>query len=649
MSVGFRWAHSLRGRVAASVVLATLMSLATLRMTWQGINAVHDSRVAAAAELRGIARIARELRSAVATHLVHNLRAESHQLRIDEQLRLVQSARAADRLRQDLLSDPRLTERERGMIHRLGAGLVRLDVRLWRRRAAHALDAQPGAETDTLVDAQMARLTLLIDSLSDGVAERAENELRASDRGFSRAVQRGLLGLAGAGLIGVLLVLLSTRTLMRNIQRLAQGIVRLANPSQDRAPDDTDTPDDEFAPLHAALRSAEHELRESMRQVRVERDRSSAIVQSALAAVFVVDRGGRVLLVNASAASTFRRPAEQMVGRLLGDLIAPDSLRITVGDDGALDCSRALLEERFRTRVRVHGAGAMQAIVAVTALPVDVMPTWAIFISDQTAQHTAQRALEEARAVAESANRAKSAFLARMSHELRTPLNSIIGFAKIVRRSKDTALGERDRLYLERVQSGGEHLLALVNDILDLARIESGKVELLLEPVDVGRIVRDVVPMFEAQLADRPVSLLVDLPAGDAMATADVVRLRQVLVNLIGNAVKFTPRGTIRVVLRADADSGRALALSVADTGIGIPVDRQARIFEAFEQADKDTAHRFGGTGLGLAIARQIVEQMGGRLSVESMPGVGSTFSVHFPLTRGRTPHRATPVTVGAA
>jgi signal transduction histidine kinase len=291
--------------------------------------------------------------------------------------------------------------------------------------------------------------------------------------------------------------------------------------------------------------------------------------------------------------------------------------------------------------VRLPGSRAFPAEVAITALPVGGLAQWVVFIHDLTEKHAAERALEEARLAAESASRTKSAFLARMSHELRTPLNSIIGFTRIVRRSRDTTLGERDRLFMERIQTGGEHLLSLVDDLLDLSRIEAGKVDLVVEPVDVAQLARDVLPLFEAETAERPVTLDLDLPDGPAMTQGDAGRLRQILVNLIGNAVKFTPRGAVTVIVRADPVSGTVQSLAVHDTGIGIALDRQARIFDAFEQAEGDTGARYGGTGLGLAISRMLAEQMGCLLSVQSMPGRGSTFTLAFP---GSQPRRLTPV-----
>ena len=188
-----------------------------------------------------------------------------------------------------------------------------------------------------------------------------------------------------------------------------------------------------------------------------------------------------------------------------------------------------------------------------------------------------------------------------------------------------------------------EHLLVMVRDILDLAHIEAGTVEFQIDSIDVSPIVQEILLQFEELTVDRPVVLEVDLPEGTALASVDPSRLRQVLANLVGNAMKFTARGSVHVSVQLNHDTGRASAIVVRDTGIGIPLERQAQIFESFEQGGDETSHRYGGTGLGLALSRRIAELMGCTLSVESMPGAGSTFTLAFshvdalPVSASRT------------
>ena len=259
-------------------------------------------------------------------------------------------------------------------------------------------------------------------------------------------------------------------------------------------------------------------------------------------------------------------------------------------------------------------------------------------------------ALRVAKDSAEAANRAKSDFLARMSHELRTPLNSVIGFSNVLIKSKRSNLNAQDREYVERISSNGTHLLGLINDLLDLSKIESGRGTLTLSTVDPGALVASTLAQFDAQTQGRDVELIAHVPSGVLPLEADAQRLRQVLINLVGNALKFTAQGSVSVHVRADPVSSRVTRIDVIDTGIGIPADRQEKIFEAFEQADVGTARRYGGTGLGLAISRALCQLMGYSLDLRSEPGSGSTFSIVMvkPLS-AKTPAASLPALSSSA
>ncbi len=247
---------------------------------------------------------------------------------------------------------------------------------------------------------------------------------------------------------------------------------------------------------------------------------------------------------------------------------------------------------------------------------------------DITERRQAEAALRQARDEAEEASRTKSQFLANMSHELRTPLNSVIGFAGILLKNKPDNLRPSDLNFLERIQANGKHLLVLINEILDLSKIEARKVELQLAPVALDVLVRETIAQQEGLVRDRPVQLLADVPATVALIQADADKLRQVIINLIGNALKFTERGSVTVRVVADPADHRPLRIEVADTGIGIPREKLGVIFEAFQQADASTARKYGGTGLGLTISQALCQLMGCRIEVASEPGRGSTFSV---------------------
>ncbi len=261
-----------------------------------------------------------------------------------------------------------------------------------------------------------------------------------------------------------------------------------------------------------------------------------------------------------------------------------------------------------------------------------------------------QRAMEQA----EAANRAKSEFLANMSHEIRTPMNAILGFAQLMQESE---LPKRQRAHLDSVQRAARALLRILNDILDYSKIEAGRLDLEVAPFDLPELLAGVEDLFSFQVSDKGLRLEVRIdPTLPSALLGDATRLRQVLVNLVGNALKFTESGGIRVDIERGPQEGADLALAVAvqDTGIGMSAEQLARIFSAFSQADTSITRRFGGTGLGLSISSQLVALMGGQLSADSQPGRGSTF--RFTVRVGIAPHggqaapaSATPAQDGSA
>jgi signal transduction histidine kinase len=247
----------------------------------------------------------------------------------------------------------------------------------------------------------------------------------------------------------------------------------------------------------------------------------------------------------------------------------------------------------------------------------------------------ANLALEHARDVAEAANRSKSDFLANVSHEIRTPLTAILGYAELLlRESESGAIPTRYGASLGTIRRNGEHLLSIINDILDFSKIAAGQFDLERSAVAPTELVTEVVGLMSIRAEAKGLVLAVESAPGlpDALYT-DPRRLRQVLVNLLGNALKFTEQGrvTLRLAPRGDAAAPR-LRFEVSDTGIGISAEQMARLFQPFAQADASTARRYGGTGLGLSISKRLVELLGGEIGAESRPGAGSLFWVELPV-----------------
>ena len=353
-------------------------------------------------------------------------------------------------------------------------------------------------------------------------------------------------------------------------------------------------------------------------------------------AIVVLDRQGIVRVVNPAACELLQQPAGEWVGK-----------PVTAVAGEAAERPLRELEQSGRLRNYelpfVMSRRNLDYTLSVSASLLrdpagdPIGSVWAI--RDVTRIRKAQDDLAAAKETAEAANRAKSDFLANMSHEIRTPMNGVIGMTELL---LGTALSREQAEYAETVRSSAEHLLAILNDILDFSKIEAGK--LSLDPIafDLRNAVEETVELMAARAAEKQVELITHYaPAAPTRVVGDPGRIRQVLANLVANAIKFTPNGHVLVSVRCEEHRAGdvRLRLAVEDTGIGIAPEKLAQIFDKFTQADGSTTRQFGGTGLGLAICRQLVELMGGEIEVQSRPGAGSTFSFTLTLPLDPEPH----------
>jgi PAS domain S-box-containing protein len=342
-------------------------------------------------------------------------------------------------------------------------------------------------------------------------------------------------------------------------------------------------------------------------------------------AIASVDLGFQVTSCNPAFERLFGWSRDEVLGRNLDALVAPSEL---------LAEARAYTDRMAEGQI-ARGIGRRRrkdgtlVDVEISAIPVMVGDTR---VGMMALYHDISELLE-ARRAAEAANGAKSQFLASMSHELRTPLNAIIGYSEMLQEDAAEAGGAL-LPDVERIHAAGKHLLTLINDILDLSKIEAGRMELYVETFDVAALVGDVATTVRPLVERNGNALEVRCAADAGAMRSDATRVRQVLLNFLSNAAKFTEGGTITLtVTRAGAGPDGTLSFAVRDTGIGLTAEQRAKLFQAFAQAEASTAAKYGGTGLGLAISRKLCQMMGGDVAVESEPGRGSTFTMTLPAT----------------
>ncbi|MEX0303159.1 MAG: ATP-binding protein, partial [Leisingera sp.] len=364
----------------------------------------------------------------------------------------------------------------------------------------------------------------------------------------------------------------------------------------------------------------------------MEARRLALVAENANDSVMLMDREGRITWVNDSFTRITGYSYDDAVGQLPGDLLnsgETEAATIRLLQDSVRYARPVRAEIRNRRKdgrliwietsqvPMLNSSGGLETLIAVER--------------DITAAKEHAQQLEQARTAAEEGARAKADFLATMSHEIRTPMNGVIGMAELLR---DSGLNEEQEIYAGAILSSADTLLALINDVLDFSKMDAEGISLSRADFDPRACFGETIQLLQAQAETKGLNLTLSIDGSvpDALK-GDDRRIRQILMNLAGNAIKFTEQGQVDVTLEAEpGEDGYQLIFSVADTGIGIPEEKLGRVFDRFSQADAAISRRFGGTGLGLAISRRLAEAMGGSITVNSEPGVGSCFTVRLRL-----------------
>ncbi|MFC5354755.1 hybrid sensor histidine kinase/response regulator [Azospirillum himalayense] len=390
------------------------------------------------------------------------------------------------------------------------------------------------------------------------------------------------------------------------------------------------------------IRSIETKVAERTHELRQSREQMRVILESSPVGVCAYTYDGVLVMCNDRLVHLLGVPKERLIGVSIADLfIEPDN---TEAHETHWTFFRRSLRDA-EVRVRRADGSIFWALVSVDPTLLDGRPVHLAWVYDITRRKLAERQMERAKEQAEQTTTAKSAFLATMSHEIRTPMNGVLGMLELLERTPLDG-GQRDTVATMR--ESATSLLRIIDDILDFSKIEAGKMDLEQVPVSISALVEGVADTLAPAARAKGLALLTYVdPALPPALTGDPVRLRQILFNLCGNAIKFTERGRIVVQATLAARTGHGvqggtrLRIEVADTGIGISETARRQLFQPFTQAESSTARRFGGTGLGLSISRRLVALMGGTIGVDSAPGAGSTFWVELTLNAAAAPAEA--------
>jgi len=387
--------------------------------------------------------------------------------------------------------------------------------------------------------------------------------------------------------------------------------------------------------------------KEAERRIRETEAFFRSVLESAPDGMLVMDAGGDIRLANAQVERLFAYPRSELLGQPV-EILVPEEVRdrhVALRDAYVENpATRDMGAGRELLGRRMDGS-LFPVEIGLSPVQVDAHTRQvAVSIRDITERKRQEEALQQAKLAAEAATQAKSTFLATMSHEIRTPMNAIINMTGL---ALETELSPKQQQYVNVAHVAGKSLLGIINDILDFSKIEADKLELEEAPFNLRPVLEEVTEMFRAKVIEKHIELIVHVPADfPDQLIGDALRFRQVITNLVGNAFKFTHQGEVVVKIGHDNHAQTPpgaldLRVSVRDTGVGIPVEQQDRLFQAFSQADTSTSRKFGGTGLGLAISRRLARMMAGDLVFESEPGVGTTFyfTARLGLPQQQQPH----------
>jgi PAS domain S-box-containing protein len=429
--------------------------------------------------------------------------------------------------------------------------------------------------------------------------------------------------IASVSLVGIVVFVISlSRGIVSPIRSLSETTREVAQGNFEAGRKIESSGNDEVAQLARAFKA----MAASLDSTTVSKTYVDDIIRNMKDTLIVIDRSEKIRTVNRALLRLLGYTEAELVDQPFGIISGgvPDEALKTQSAQATFETVYKAKDGReipmsFSTGVLKNAEGQASGMIAVA--------------QDITSRKRQEKELKEAKVAAEAANATKSQFLATMSHELRTPLNAIIGYTEMMQEEAEDNGHDEYVPDLKKVHSSAKHLLALINDVLDLSKIEAGKMDLYLETVEVNPLIDDVVSVVAPLVDKKANTLSVNLGPDLGSIHADVTKVRQSLFNLLSNASKFTERGTITLDVRRGFYEGRELFhFLVSDTGIGMNKEQLGRMFQAFTQADASTTRKFGGTGLGLVISRNFCQMMGGDITVQSEEGKGTTFTIVLPV-----------------